>query len=184
VARFVALHPGVHIDAVLTGRVVDLVAEGFDFALPAAPLRDAGLVARKLARVESALYAAPAYLARCGTPTQVADLQAHDCILFRPDRRRVTWKLLGPAGEESVEVTGPAGADDFSFIQRLVLAGSGIGLLPAFCARRRRWAADSCGCCLATPAWAGRSTWFIHRPALSAASGRGLSRLHHHSARI
>lgn len=132
VARFVALHPGVHIDAVLTGRVVDLVAEGFDFALRAAPLRDAGLVARKLARVESALYAAPAYLARRGTPSRVADLQAHDCILFRPDRGRVTWTLLGPAGEESVEVTGPAGADDFSFVQRLVLAGSGIGLLPSF----------------------------------------------------
>lgn len=55
VARFVALHPGVHIDAVLTGRVVDLVAEGFDFALRAAPLRDSALVARKLARVECAL---------------------------------------------------------------------------------------------------------------------------------
>ncbi len=132
VARFVALHPGVHIDAVLTGRVVDLVAEGFDFALRAAPVRDTALVARKLARIESALYAAPAYLARRGTPTRVDDLRAHDCILFRPDRGRATWTLLGPAGDESVEVTGPVGADDFSFVQRLLLSGTGIGLLPAF----------------------------------------------------
>jgi DNA-binding transcriptional LysR family regulator len=132
VASFVALHPAVHIDAVLTGRVVDLVAEGFDFALRAGALRDSSLMARKLARLEGALYATPAYLARRGTPTQVADLREHDCILFRPDRGRATWKLTGPDGEESVEVTGPVGADDFSFVQRIVLSGTGIGLLPGF----------------------------------------------------
>src|SRR4051812_38130321 len=57
VARFVSLHPAVHIDVVLTTRVVDLVAEGFDFALRAAPLRDSSLIARKLAPIEVALYA-------------------------------------------------------------------------------------------------------------------------------
>jgi DNA-binding transcriptional LysR family regulator len=39
---------------------------------------------------------------------------------------------VGPAGEESVEVSGPVGVDDFSFLQRIVVAGTGIGLLPAF----------------------------------------------------
>ena len=132
IARFVALHPAVHVDAVLTGRIVDLVAEGFDFALRAGGVRDTSLVARKLAHVDAALFATPAYLARKGTPARPADLASHDCILFRPDRGRVTWTLTGPAGEETVEVTGPVGADDFAFVQRIVLAGAGIGLLPSF----------------------------------------------------
>jgi DNA-binding transcriptional LysR family regulator len=53
-------------------------------------------------------------------------------VLFRPDRGRTTWALEGPAGEERVAVKGPVGADDFAFVQRIVLAGIGIGLLPSF----------------------------------------------------
>jgi DNA-binding transcriptional LysR family regulator len=132
VARFVALHPGVHIEMLLTNRVVDLVAEGVDFALRAAPMRDSSLVARRLTPVEVSLYAAPAYLAARGTPTTVAELARHACVLFRPERGRRTWSLIGPAGEESVEVTGPVGVDDFTVVQRMVVAGAGIGLLPSF----------------------------------------------------
>jgi DNA-binding transcriptional LysR family regulator len=132
VARFVALHPAVHVDVVLTTRIVDLVAERFDFALRAGGVRDSSLVARKLAQLDTALYAAPAYLARKGTPSRPKDLTSHDCLLFRPDRGRASWTLTGPAGEETVEVTGPVGGDDFSFLQRMVLAGVGIGLLPSF----------------------------------------------------
>jgi DNA-binding transcriptional LysR family regulator len=99
VARFVGEHPGVHIELVLTTRMVDLVAEGFDFALRAGVL---------------------------------ADSLNHDCVMFRPDRGRARWKLTGPDGEQTLEVRGPVGADDFTFLQRMVAAGSGIGLLPGF----------------------------------------------------
>jgi DNA-binding transcriptional LysR family regulator len=132
VGRFVLQHPGVFVDVVLTGRVVDLVSEGFDFGLRASPLRDSSLVARKLAPISVSIYAAPAYLARRGTPQSMAELAQHDCVLFRPDRGRATWKLRGPGGEESVDVIGRVGADDFFFVQRMVSQGVGIGLLPSF----------------------------------------------------
>jgi DNA-binding transcriptional LysR family regulator len=132
VARFVEMHPDVHIEVILTTRMVDLVAEGFDFGLRAPVMRDSSLMARKLGRIEVALYAAPAYLARRGTPATVAELRQHQCITFRPDRGHATWTLTGPAGPETIEVTGPVGADDFSFLHRIVLAGGGIGLLPGF----------------------------------------------------
>jgi DNA-binding transcriptional LysR family regulator len=154
VARFVGLHPAVYVDVVLTTRIVDLVAEGFDFALRAGGVRDASLVARKLGQLDTALYAAPAYLARKGTPARPADLTSHDCILFRPDRGRVTWPLTGPSGEETVEVTGPVGSDDFAFVQRIVLAGSGISLLPSFLGTE---AAASGGLTRVLPEYRGRS---------------------------
>jgi DNA-binding transcriptional LysR family regulator len=173
VARFVALHPGVHVDAVLTGRVVDMIAEGFDFALRAAAIRDSSLIARKLGRAEIALYAAPAYLARKGTPKRPHELGSHDCVLFRADRGRTRWTLNGPDGEETVEVTGPVGADDFSFVTRIVVAGVGIGLLPSFLCSE---AVDSGGLVRVLPKHAGRGGPFHlvypsarHLPARAAA---------------
>jgi DNA-binding transcriptional LysR family regulator len=135
VARFVAMHPGVHVELALTGRVVDMVTEGFDFAFRAAPMHDSSLVARKLAPVEVGLWAAPGYLARRGTPVAVAELAQHDCLMFRADHGHVRWTLLGPEGEQSVEVSGPVGADDFAFLQQMAIAGAGIALLPAFLCR-------------------------------------------------
>lgn len=88
--------------------------------------------ARRLRSSPLRLFAAPSYLDRRGCPSSVAELCAHDCVLFRPNRGRVTWNLTGPAGPEAIEVKGPVGADDFSFVQRLVAAGAGIGLLPDF----------------------------------------------------
>ncbi|WP_437578325.1 LysR family transcriptional regulator [Sorangium sp. So ce887] len=136
IARFVRRHPAVRIDVVLTGRVVDLVEEGFDLALRAGPLRDGSVIARKIGQVEVALYASPRYLERAGVPGSLGDLAAHRCVLFRATRGRAAWTLQGPAGDETVEVEGPLAVDELSFARRAVLAGVGIGLLPAvLCAR-------------------------------------------------
>ncbi|WP_437486772.1 LysR family transcriptional regulator [Sorangium sp. So ce1014] len=136
IARFVRRHPAVRIDVVLTGRVVDLVEEGFDLALRAGPLRDGSVIARRIGQVEVALYASPRYLERAGVPGSLGDLAAHRCVLFRATRGRAAWTLQGPAGDETVEVEGPLAVDELSFARRAVLAGVGIGLLPAvLCAR-------------------------------------------------
>jgi DNA-binding transcriptional LysR family regulator len=137
IARFVRRHPAVLFDVVLTGRVVDLVEEGFDLALRAGQLRDGALIARKIiGGVESSLHASPRYLARAGAPATTGDLSKHRCVLFRPGGSSAGWTLKGPSGEEVVDVKGPVTVDELSFARRAVLAGVGIGLLPAFlCAR-------------------------------------------------
>jgi DNA-binding transcriptional LysR family regulator len=133
VVRFVRAHPGVHIESILTSRFVDMVNEGFDLALRVGSRLDASLIARRLTTGEAALYAAKAYIERRGQPARVADLATHDCVMFRPTRGRSTWTLAPPGGEEeTVEVTGPVGGDDFTFLRGAVLSGAGIGMLPSF----------------------------------------------------
>lgn len=134
VARFVALHPGVHVDVVLSARVVDLVTEGVDFAFRAARIADTSLVARRLVSREMRLYAAPSYLERRPGPKTVDDLATHECVLFRADHGKTRWTLLCPGGEKVVEVRGPVSVDDFVFLQRSTLLGLGIGLMPQFLA--------------------------------------------------
>ena len=136
VARFTILHPGVLVEGVLTGRVVDLVAEGVDFALRAAKLTDSSLLARRLTPRDAHLFAAPSYLARRPAPTRVAELAAHDCVLFRGDHGRATWTLSGLGGDESVDVHGSVSADDFFFVYQTVVHGGGIALLPKFLAEQ------------------------------------------------
>jgi DNA-binding transcriptional LysR family regulator len=136
VVRFVRRHPGIRVEVVLAGRRVDLVAEGFDLALRAGRLDDSSLIARRLGQVDHRLFATPRYLERRGMPARLSKLSEHDCVLFRPTGGKNQWQLQGPSGVETVEVTGPIGGDEFSFLRKVVLGGTGIGLLPSFlCAR-------------------------------------------------
>jgi DNA-binding transcriptional LysR family regulator len=133
VARFARKHPTIQVDVVLTGRVVDLVAESVDLALRVGDLRDSSLVARRIGYLHGSLWATPKYLARKGTPASVDDLAAHDCVVFRPVAARGVWQLVDRAGgERSVQVTGPVASDDLLFVRKLVALGAGIGLVPDF----------------------------------------------------
>lgn len=130
VARFVRKHPRIHVELLLTGRLVNLVDEGVDLAIRAGKLDDSSLLARKVGTLERRCLAAPAYLRRKGTPNAVADLARHDCVLFRARRASSPWELTGPKGVERVDVTGPVSADDFAFVRQMLLDGVGIGLVP------------------------------------------------------
>jgi DNA-binding transcriptional LysR family regulator len=133
-ARFCARYPTIRLEVELTVRQVDLVAEGFDVALRAAQrLADSSLVVRKVGTIEAQLFAAPAYLARRGTPRTPRDLTAHDLVLFRrfqgPVQLRGRGEPLLPA------LTARIVADDYSFVREVLRAGGGIGFLPSFLAR-------------------------------------------------
>lgn len=129
IAAFRLRHPAVTIDARLTPRRVDLVAEGFDLALRVSvkPLADSSLVARRLSELEMALYAAPSYLARRGSVRSPEDTASHDWVYFR--------SAMPPSPfPKPVRRSGVTG-DDLLFIRHAVRAGLGIGFLPSFLTR-------------------------------------------------
>jgi len=134
IAAFTERHPHVYVEVVLTGRSVDLIAEGFDLAVRAGPIKDTSLIARKLGSVDSGLYAGRGYVERHGVPCSAAELAHHPAVLYRPSRGRSLLNLVGPNGEEHVELQGPIAVDDFSFVRRAIVEGAGIGRLPFFLA--------------------------------------------------
>jgi DNA-binding transcriptional LysR family regulator len=134
---FMDRYPLVQLDFVLANQHANLVEEGFDVAIRAAArLGDSSLVARKLGQLELRLYASPGYLAKHGTPASAPELRDHRCVLFRAKELERTWLLHGPKGDESIDVSGRIGGDDFSFVHGIVRAGGGIGVLPHLNASR------------------------------------------------
>jgi LysR family transcriptional regulator for bpeEF and oprC len=82
IERYLALYPHMKVDAEITGRIVDLVHEGFDLAIRVGPLPASSLAARRLGALTYALYAAPGYLERRGPPRSPRDLSAHEQLVF------------------------------------------------------------------------------------------------------
>ena len=128
--RYLAQYPQMKVDAEITGRLVDVVHEGFDLAVRVGTLSDSTLTARRLGTMTYALYAAPDYLKRQGTPRAPADLDGHAQLLFSPVGRTPAWRL--ERGDETVRVAlQPRLRATNSFAVRdAAEAGLGIALLP------------------------------------------------------
>lgn len=135
VREFLATHPGVHLEFVLSDSMADVVGEGIDVAFRgSAELPDSSLVARRLAAGSLVLAASPAYLAARGTPRSLDDLSRHDCIrAISPGATspaQGVWRLQGPDGPVQVAVGGRFGANTGPALKAAALGGLGICLLP------------------------------------------------------
>lgn len=80
VADFLARHPGVRVELLLSDRNLDLLEDELDCAIRIGPLADSALVVRRVGAVTRQLVASPGYLAARGTPTTPSALAAHELI--------------------------------------------------------------------------------------------------------
>jgi DNA-binding transcriptional LysR family regulator len=137
IAEFLAAHPLVRLDFVLSDAKADLIAEQIDLAFRAGPLRDSGYVGRLiLGPLRDGMVASPAYIAARGAPGTLQDLASHDCITFGHPGGRTTWRLMGPGNiEEEVQVAGRFTGNTAQSLRKATLAGLGIALLPPTMAR-------------------------------------------------
>ena len=130
-AEFAALYPQVKVALQLEDHMVDLIAEQVDVAIRASNLVDSSLIARKLADNPSVVVAAPAYLARAGTPRTAEDLRAHACLLYANGGRVFDeWTFIGADGPYTVRVNGPLQINDGGALVQAAAAGVGILRIP------------------------------------------------------
>lgn len=133
IATFVERHPAVKFDLVVSDRLVDLVEEGFDLAIRVGPVGSERLVARRLGAIRLLLAAAPAYLARRGTPATLADLASHDALTYAYSSSPRLWRLLDSAGAaHDVRVGGSLHANSGEALRSAALAGLGLIYEPDF----------------------------------------------------
>ncbi|MGZ5199367.1 MAG: LysR family transcriptional regulator, partial [Telluria sp.] len=83
ISQFVKRYPDVEVQVEVTDRPVDLVESGFDLAIRFGTRPDRRLNARRILSNRRFLCASPKYLERHGTPSTLADLAQHRCIIHR-----------------------------------------------------------------------------------------------------
>lgn len=132
VAEFLAKHPLVRLDFVLSDAKADLIAEQIDVAFRGGSLPDSGYVGRQILGARSdGMVASPAYIAARGMPATLQDLADHDCVTTAHPSGRSTWRLAGPDGvEEEVQVAGRFSGNTAQALRKATVAGLGIALLP------------------------------------------------------
>lgn len=130
VLEFLRHYPSVHVDLVTEGRLVDIVAEGFDLGVRRANLVPADMIAVPLGRPQRyAVVASPDYFEKHGRPHTPTDLLKHRCIRVRlPNGALFRWHFEKRGEIAQIEVTGPITLDEASLSRAAVLDGVGIGL--------------------------------------------------------
>ncbi|WP_170574823.1 LysR family transcriptional regulator [Ruegeria atlantica] len=103
---FLAQHPKLKVDLVLTDSRQDLIDEAIDVAIRYGPLDDSTMVARKLGDPPRIIAASPAYLARAGHPKQPADLVDHQIVLGPSSRAKAGWSFEKDGKVQSIRVDG------------------------------------------------------------------------------
>ena len=84
VLEFLRRYPQVHVDLVTEGRLVDIVAEGFDLGVRVADLVPSDMIAVSLGRPQRyAVVGSPAYFKKHRPPRVPPDLLNHQCIRVR-----------------------------------------------------------------------------------------------------
>ena len=129
VLAFLRRYPQVHVDLVTEGRIVDIVAEGFDLGLRTADLVPSDMIAVPLGPARRfAVVATPAYLDSHGRPQVPPDLLDHRCIRIRlPNGALYRWRFEKGGNPVQIDVIGPVTLDETSLALIAVQEGMGIG---------------------------------------------------------
>lgn len=125
VREYAQAYPALSVAVDLDNDVVDIVAGGYDLAVRTGHLEDSRLIATRVAQRELITVASRDYLSHHGKPRDIADLNAHDCLVgsarqwvFRRDR------TFRPQGRWQ--------CNSGSALLEACLAGMGVCQIPAF----------------------------------------------------
>jgi DNA-binding transcriptional LysR family regulator len=129
---FRAAYPRVRVQALITERYIDHIADGVDLAFRVGVLKDASLVARRMLTYRHRLVASPEYLKRVDPPRKPSDLLSHSIITFSYWKPETSFTFVHANGkdQETVTLVPYLSMNDFAGLTPALLAGEGIGELP------------------------------------------------------
>ena len=139
VPRFLSRYPNVDLDLVSDGRLVDIVATGFDAGIRLGEDVPQDMIAVRFGgHVRFVAVASPTYLAALTAPTTPDDLHRHNCIRHRlPSGKLYRWEFSKGGQEMVVDVPGVLTLDDSELMVDAAASGLGIAYVPEGFARSR-----------------------------------------------
>lgn len=131
ISRFVRKYPQVEVQLQLSVNPPPLTEDSFDVCIRFGAPPDARVIAKYIAPNRRLLCAAPAYLAKRGTPKVANDLTKHNCIGIRQGEEAYgVWRLSSGRGKsataEAIKTRGNLTTNDGEIAVRWALDGHGI----------------------------------------------------------
>ncbi|WP_372994055.1 LysR family transcriptional regulator [Marinobacter sp.] len=133
IPAFTHQYPMVEVELDLNDTRQDLLKDGWDLLIRVGHLENSELRARRMGDCPMVICAAPAYLARHGTPRRISELSGHNCLSYTlsPQQANGTW-AFGRKGEIQVPVKGNLKANNGDALLSAALHGQGIIYQPHF----------------------------------------------------
>src|SRR5882757_9856894 len=130
---FLAAHPLLRLQCIVTNRRVDLIHEGIDVAIRVRERldTDADLQMKRIGTSRRVLVASPTFLAKEGEPATLADL-GRLAVLHQEQQGGNIWHLTADSGDTCTTAVEPRLATgSFDILIAAARQGAGIALLPA-----------------------------------------------------
>jgi DNA-binding transcriptional LysR family regulator len=131
-ATFLATHPHVGLDVVVSDAVVDIVAAGYDAGIQLGEVIDRDMVAVPVTGdIRMTVVGSPAYFARRGTPQHPRALVDHECLNWHPVAEALPyrWEFTDAGREVVVAAPGRVLSTDPAVNIRLARDGFGLTIV-------------------------------------------------------
>lgn len=123
-------YPKIQIDLQLTDDVVDIIKNGFDFAIRGVALSDSNLQATKLTTMSTCICGAPEYFAHFGKPKTPLELAEHQWVVYQLGSKTLTLQKDGK--KHDITMQGGLSTNNAAARTAFVEAGHGIGRIPLY----------------------------------------------------
>jgi DNA-binding transcriptional LysR family regulator len=129
---FLSRYPDTALDLVTEGKLVDIVAEGFDAGVRLGEAVPKDMIAVRFGGdVRFLAVASPAYLSRHDRPETPDDLKDHRCIRNRlPSGKLYRWEFERHGQDMAVDVPGALTLDHIELMTEAAADGLGIAYVP------------------------------------------------------
>ncbi|KRA19211.1 LysR family transcriptional regulator [Pseudomonas synxantha] len=130
-------YPDIELELDFNDLLVDVIEEGFDVVIRSGALADSTLMSRRLGPFRFLLCASPGYFQRKGRPQVVADLEQHECLLYRfaTTGKLMDWTLSANPAFIQLRLPGVMILNNMEAILSAAIDGHGIAFVPDFLAR-------------------------------------------------
>ena len=133
VPTFLTRHPQMKLDLVTEGRLIDIVADGYDAGIRLGEAVPQDMIGVRFGGpVRFLAVASPGYLAKHKKPKTPDDLKQHECIRFRlASGKMFRWEFARRAQEITVDVPGALTLDHVELMAEAAAKGLGIAYISA-----------------------------------------------------
>jgi len=130
--EFLELYPDIKVVLSMDDKLVEMIEGGYDVGIRIGDLKDSSLIAKKLAKCNSIICAAPEYIEKHGFPSTPNDLKTHNCIYYSLFQAGVEWTFFHRDEKFKIEPKGNFMVNNSDAICEMLLQGLGICQMPTF----------------------------------------------------